>query len=114
MSKFLVLYRGGDASKLSPAQHQTLMNKWGQYMQKLGASGALKDGAPLQSSAATQIVGKAKTIKAKRAGTSTSYVGGYCVLEGKNIKAIQTLSKTCPHLTLMDGTIEIIPILAMP
>jgi hypothetical protein len=53
MSKFLVLDRGGDASTLSPAQHQTLMNKWGQYMQKLGASGALKDGAPLQSSAAT-------------------------------------------------------------
>ena len=114
MSRFLVLYRGGDASKLLPAKHKTLMEKWGAYMQKLGASGALKDGAPLQSSAATQIVGKAKTIKAKRAGTSTSYVGGYCVLEGKNIKAIQTLSKTCPHLTLTGGTIEIIPILAMP
>ena len=114
MSKFLVLYRGGDASKLSPAKHKALMAKWGLYMQKLGASGALKDGAPLQSSAATQIVGKAKTVKAKRAGNSASYVGGYCVLEGKNIKAIQTLSMTCPHLTLMDGTIEIIPIMAMP
>lgn len=114
MSKFLVLYRGGDASKLSPAKHKALMDKWGAYMQKLAASGALKDGAPLQSSAATQIVGKAKTIKAKRAGTATSYVGGYCVLEGKGIKAIQSLSKTCPHLTLMDATIEIIPIMAMP
>ena len=81
---------------------------------KLGASGALKDGAPLQSSAAVQIVGKAKTTKAKRAGNAASYVGGYCVLEGKNIKAIQTLSKTCPHLSLMDGTIEIIPIMEMP
>jgi hypothetical protein len=68
MPKFLVLYRGGDASTLSPAKHKTLMEKWGQYMQKLGASGALKDGAPLQSSAAVQIVGKAKTVKAKRAG----------------------------------------------
>lgn len=113
MAKFLVLYRGGDASQLSPAKHKTLMEKWGQYMQKLGASGALKDGASLQSSAATQIVGKAKTIKAKRAGNAASYVGGYCVLEGKNIKSIQSLSKTCPHLTLMDGTIEIIPIMDM-
>ena len=114
MSKFLVLYRGGDASQLSPAKHKALMEKWGQYMHKLGASGALKGGAPVQSSAATQIVGKAKTIKAKRAGNSTSYVGGYCVLEGKNMKAIQSLSKTCPHVTLMDGTIEIIPIMGMP
>jgi hypothetical protein len=114
MSRFLVLYRGGDASKLSPAQHKTLMEKWGAYMQTLAVSGALKDDGPLQSSAATQIVGKAKTMKAKRAGNSASYVGGYCVLEGKNIRAIQTLSKACPHLTLMDGTIEIIPILAIP
>ncbi len=74
----------------------------------------MKDGAPLQSSAAVQIVGKAKTTKAKRAGNAASYVGGYYVLEGKNIKAIQTLSKTCPHLSLMDGTIEIIPIMEMP
>jgi len=113
MAKFLLLSRGGDARKLSPAKCRALMAKWGHYMQKLGASGALKDGAPLQSSAATQIVGKAKTIKAKRAGNSASYVGGYCVLEGKSIKAIQPLSKTCPHLTLMAATIEIIPIMAM-
>lgn len=114
MSRFLVLYRGGDASTLSPAKHKALMEKWGKYMQKLAASGALKDGGPVQSSAATQIVGKAKAIKAKRAGSATSYVGGYCVLEGKNIKAIQTLSKTCPHLTVMDATIEILPIMDMP
>ena len=36
MSRFLVLYRGGDASKLSPAKHKTLMEKWGQYMQSWG------------------------------------------------------------------------------
>lgn len=114
MSRFLVLYRGGDATRLSPAQYKTLMTKWGQYMQKLGRLGALKDGAPVQSSAATQIVGKAKEIKAKRAGNRASYVGGYCVLEGKNMKAIQTLSKTCPHLTVMDATIEIMPIMEMP
>jgi hypothetical protein len=114
MPKFLVLYRGGDASKLSPKQNEALMKKWGQYLEKLAKSGALKEGAPLQSSAATQIVGKAKAVKAKRAGTQTSYVGGYCLLEGKNMKAIQTLSKTCPHLSLMDGTIEILPVMEMP
>ncbi|MEQ1897224.1 MAG: hypothetical protein ABL971_07540 [Vicinamibacterales bacterium] len=113
MPTFLVLYRGGDASKLSPAQNKALMDKWGQYIQKLAVLGALKGGAPVQSSAATQIIGKAKTIKAKRCGNAASYVGGYCVLEGKNMKAIQSLSKTCPHLTLVDGTIEIIPVVEM-
>lgn len=114
MAKFLVLYRGGDPKKLSPKQNETLYKKWGQYMEKLGKAGALVDGAPLQSSAATQLIGKAKEIKEKRSGTVSSYVGGYCILEGKTMKAIQRLSKTCPHLTIMDGTIEILPLAEMP
>lgn len=114
MAKFLVLYRGGDGSKLSPKQNESLMKKWGAYMEKLGKAGALVDGAPVESSAAVQIVGKAKNVKAKRAGNHASYVGGYCILEGKTIKAVQRLSLTCPHLTVMDGTIEIVPLMAMP
>ena len=110
MSKFLVLYRGGgDDSKLNPKQMDLLTKKWTKYMEKLGKSGALVDGAAVQSSAAVQIVGKAKEVKAKRAGNHASFVGGYCILQGKSIKAIQTLSMTCPHLTMTDGTIEIIP-----
>ncbi len=114
MSKFLVLYRGGDGSKLTPEQNKTLMEKWTQYMEKLGKAGALVDGSEVQSSAAVQIVGKAKAIKEKRAGNHASFVGGYCILEGKSSKGIQRLSKTCPHLTMMDGTIEIIPVMEMP
>ena len=63
MSKFLVLYRGGDGSKLTPKQNETLMRKWGRYMEKLGKAGALVDGAAVQSSAATQIVGKDKSLR---------------------------------------------------
>ena len=106
MSKFLVLYRGGDASKLTPKQNDTLIKKWGKYMEKLG-----KPGAAVQSSAATQMIGKAKAIKVKRAGNHASFVGGHTLLEGKNMKAIHDLSKTCPHLTVMDGTIEILPMM---
>ena len=114
MSKFLVLYRGGDGSKLTRQQNDTLVQKWEQYMEKLGKAGALVDGAAVQSSAAVQIVGKAKAIKEKRAGNHASFVGGYCILQGKSSKGIQRLSKTCPHLTMMDGTIEIIPLVEMP
>ena len=113
MSRFLVLYRGGDAKKLSPRENETLFKKWGQYMEKLAKSGALRDGAAVQSSAATQLVGKAREIKETRAGNHSSFVGGYCVLEGKSMKAIQNLSRTCPHLTMMNGTIEIIPVMEM-
>jgi hypothetical protein len=112
--RFLVLYRGGDAKKLSPKENDVLFKKWNKYMAKLAKSGALQDGGPVQSSAATQLVGNARSIKEKRAGNTVSFVGGYSILEGWNMKAVQNLSKTCPHLTMMDGTIEIVPILAMP
>ena len=114
MSKFLVLYRGGDASKLTPKQNEALVAKWGKYTEKLAKAGALVDGGPVRSSVAVQIVGKGKVIKEKRAGNHASFVGGYCILQGKSSKGIQRLSKTCPHLTMMDGTIEILPILDMP
>ena len=113
MSRFLVLYRGGDASKLSPKENEALTKRWGKYMEKLGKSGAMRDGAAVQSSAATRIVGKTKTVKAGRAGNHASFVGGYSILEAKSIRAVQTLSRTCPHLTMMNGTIEIVPIMEM-
>lgn len=87
-------------------EDDALNKMWGQYMEKLG-----KSGIAVQSSAATQIVGKAKAIKVKRAGNHASFVGGYKLLEGKNMKAIHNLSKICPHLTVMDGTIEILPVM---
>ncbi len=113
MARFLVLYRGGDASKLTPKQDESLMKKWMKYMDALGKSGALQGGARVQSSAAAQIIGKEKTVKAKRAGNHASYVGGYNILEAKSMKAVQTLSKRCPHLTLENASIEILPILEM-
>ena len=113
MARFLVLYRGGDASKLTPKENEALTKKWGKYMEKLGKSGALRDAAAVQYSAATRLVGKTKTVKAGRAGNHASFVGGYSILEAKSIKAVQSLSKTCPHLTMMNGTIEIVPIMEM-
>ena len=41
-------------------EDDALNKMWGQYMEKLG-----KSGIAVQSSAATQIVGKAKAIKVK-------------------------------------------------
>ena len=83
MPRFLVLYRGGDAKNLSPKDNDLLFKRWQKYMEKLAGSGALRDGGPVQSSAATQLVGKARQLREKRAGSSTSFVGGYCILEGK-------------------------------
>jgi hypothetical protein len=44
------------------------MKKWVQDMERLAKTGAFKGGGPVQSFAATQLVGKAKALKAKYAG----------------------------------------------
>ena len=107
MSRFLVLYRGGNASKLSPKENEILSKKWSLYREKLVKAGALKEGGRVQSSAATQLVGKAREIKEKRVGNHASFVDGYCLLEGKSMKALQRLSKTCPHLTMMTAPLRL-------
>ena len=75
MSRFLVLYRGGDASKLSPKENEILSKKWSLYREKLVKAGALKEGGRVQSSAATQLVGKTREIKEKRVGNHASFRG---------------------------------------
>ncbi len=45
MARFLVLYRGGDASKLTPNENDALMKKWGKYMRFLSGIGAALAGS---------------------------------------------------------------------
>ena len=79
LSRFLVLYRGGDASKLSPKENEILSKKWSLYREKLVKAGALKEGGRVQSSAATQLVGKAGRSRKSASGiTPVSWTATVC------------------------------------
>ena len=111
MSEFLFVYRGGNAWTRPPAELQQQMQRWVGWMNELRERGHLKDrGRPLERSGKL-VSGKDKTV------TDGPYpekdiIGGYSVIEAKDLDHATELSKGCP-IFLFDGTVEVRPLMPM-
>jgi hypothetical protein len=110
MSEFLYLYRGGNATG-TPEQMQQHMQKWVDWLKDLGQKGHLKDqGNPLDRTG--------KVVKGKKAITDGPYaeakdmIGGYTLVEAKDIAQAADLSVGCPIFDT-GGFVEVRPIMKM-
>jgi len=111
MSQFIYLYRGGEAGR-SPEQMQQTMQKWMAWMKDLTEKGHLKDrGQPLDRSGKT-VKGKQKAVVDGPFAESKDVVGGYSVVEARDLEQAVLLSKGCPILEV-DGAVEVRPIMAI-
>jgi len=109
MSEFLFLYRGGDSSG-SPEEMQQNMQKWVAWMKELGDSGHLKAiGNPLEPGGKV-VKGKQKTITDGPDAEAKDLVGGYTMIEAKDLAQAAELSKGCPIFE-KDGFVEVRPIM---
>lgn len=111
MSEFIYLYRGGDSagSSGSPEQMQQTMQKWVAWMKQLGDKGHLKAiGNPLEPSGKV-VKGKQKTITDGPFAEAKDLIGGYTIIEAKNIDEAAELAKGCPHFD-SGGDVEVRPI----
>jgi hypothetical protein len=107
MSEFTYLFRGRDTTA-SPEQMQKTMQKWVAWFRELGAQGHLKDpGHPLQS-AGKVVMGKQKVVNDGPYAEAKDVVGGYIVVEAKDLEHAAELSKGCPILEV-GGSVEIRP-----
>ena len=108
MSEFTYLFRGRDRSA-SPEQMQRTMEKWVAWFKDLGAKGHLKDpGHPLEASGKV-VKGKQKTVNDGPYAEAKDVVGGYIVIEAKDLAHATELSKGCPVLDV-GGSVEVRPI----
>jgi hypothetical protein len=108
MSEFTYLFRGRDRSA-SPEQTQRTMEKWAAWFKELGAKGHLKDpGHPLEHTGKV-VNGKQKTVNDGPYAEAKDVVGGYIVIEAKDIAHAVELSKGCPILEA-GGSVEVRPI----
>jgi hypothetical protein len=111
MSEFLYVYRGGDRSASSPEQMQQIMQKWMTWMQGLAQKGHLKDrGHPLEPEGKL-VSGTAKNIT-DGPYAEKDLVGGYSLVEARDLAQAAELSKGCPILE-RGGSVEIRPIMKM-
>jgi hypothetical protein len=111
MSEFLYLYRGGERSQ-SPEQGEQVMQKWVAWMKELGSKGYIKDqGQPLELTGKV-VAGKQKVITDGPYAESKDLVGGYTLVEAKDINQAAELSKGCPIFD-SGGFVEVRPIMKM-
>jgi hypothetical protein len=105
MSDFTFLYRGRDTSA-SPEQMQKTMEKWRAWFKDLGEKGHLKDiGHPLES-AGKVVKGKQKAVTDGPFAEAKDVVGGFSLIQARDLDHAVELSKSCPILDV-GGSIEV-------
>ena len=111
MPNFLYIFRGGGMNRQSPQELQQQMQKWGAWIQQLRQDGHFKAGEPLEGGGKV-VRGKKKAITDGPYAEAKDLVGGYLLVEAKNLNEATELSQRCPVLDV-DGTVEIRPIASM-
>ena len=108
MSEFTFLYRGGDGP-VSPEQMQQTMQKWFAWFKELGENGHLRDrGHPLES-VGRVVKGNQKIVTDGPYAEAKDLVGGFSLIEAKDLAHAVELSKRCPILAT-GGSVEVRPV----
>jgi hypothetical protein len=85
------------------------MEKWVAWFKDLGAKGHLKDyGHPLEA-AGRVVKGKQKIVNDGPYAEAKDVVGGYSVIEAKDLEHAVEISKGCPILEI-GGSVEVRPV----
>ena len=112
MSEFTYLYRGGRDTPTSPEQRQQQLQKWAAWFKELGANGHLKElGHPLES-AGMVVKGNRKIVTDGPYAEAKDLVGGFSLIEAKDLAHAVEISKGCPILEV-GGSVEVRPVMQL-
>jgi len=115
MSQFLYLYRMTTSSRQqamgTPEQAQQSMQRWMAWLGQLEASGHLKDrGQPLEQTG--KVVRGGKTVTDGPFTEAKDLIGGFSIIEARDINEAVELSHGCPILD-GGGAVEVRPVMRM-
>ncbi|MBV8459281.1 MAG: hypothetical protein JOZ50_08230 [Candidatus Eremiobacteraeota bacterium] len=111
MSEFVYLYRGGQRGA-SPEQSEQIMQKWVAWLKQLEDKGHMKDrGQPLESEGKV-VKGDGKLITDGPYAESKDIVGGYTLVQAKDLTQAAELAKGCPIFD-RGGLVEVRPVMEM-
>jgi len=86
------------------------MQKWVAWIKQLGENGNIKDqGRPLERTGKV-VTGKEKTIVDGPYAEAKDVVGGYMLIEAKDLAHALEISKGCPILDV-GGSVEVRPVM---
>jgi len=108
MSEFTFLFRGRDTTA-SPEQMQKAMQKWMAWFKELGDKGYIKyPGHPLEHSGKV-VTGRQKTVHDGPYAEAKDVVGGFTLIEAKDLQHAVEISKGCPIFDI-GGSVEVRPV----
>lgn len=108
MSEYTFLYRGGRMDG-SPEQMQRRIEKWNAWFKELSANGHVKAiGNPLDP-AGKVVKGEKKSVTDGPFAEAKDVVGGYTIIEARDLDHAAELAKGCPVLEA-GGSVEVRPI----
>src|SRR5215471_13845390 len=111
MNEFVFLYRGGESGR-SPERAQQMMQKWMTWLKQLGEKGHIKDqGQPLERTGKL-VKGKQKTVTDGPFPEAKDIVGGYTLIQARDMEQAVELSKGCAIFEV-DGAVEVRPVMKM-
>src|SRR5215475_9557440 len=97
MSEFTYLFRGRE-NFASPEQAQKNLERWTAWFKHLREGGHLKDpGHPLEGGGRV-VHGKQKLVKDGPYAEAKDVVGGYIIIEARDVAHAEALAKGCPIL----------------
>jgi len=111
MSEFLYLYHGGEAGR-APEKMQEMMQKWMSWMKDLAEKGHVKDKGNRLEFTGKLVKGKNKAVTDGPFAESKDIIGGYTIIEARDLGQAAELSKGCPIFEV-DGFVEVRPIQKM-
>ena len=107
----MYLFRGGMASEQAANVPQEHMQKWMKWMETLSQKGIMISGEPLVPTG-KQVTGSKKVVTDGPFVEAKEIVGGYLIVNAKDINDAVEISKGCPIYDL-DGKVEVRPIQKM-
>ena len=112
MNEYVFLYRGADRGGSLEAMQQR-MQKWLAWMKDLAEKGHVKEqGHPLERSGRL-VKGRQKTVMDGPFAEAKDAIGGYTLIQARDLDEAVELSKGCPIFDADTGTVEVRPVLKM-
>jgi hypothetical protein len=112
MAAFMFIFRGNDVRSDSPEQLQQHMQKWFAWFDGLSKSGVYKgQGAPLERGGKV-VRGARKQVSDGPYAEAKDLVGGYAIVEAKDLDAAVELALGCPTYE-KGGAVEVRPVQAI-
>ncbi|HPM30488.1 MAG TPA: YciI family protein [Chryseolinea sp.] len=105
MEKYMFIFIGGDPSHLSPEAQQANMQKWFEWIEKLTKEQRYVAGEALLPGGKT-VKGAKRTVTDGPFAESKEVVGGFFVVNAKNLDDAVALTKDYPDYEL-GGAVEV-------